>query len=329
MGKIDRKPKFNTIDNIIKYLNLLPNRDRNETIKGQWTFEYPPTISTATPFFAGYLGTIEPTDLAPTPEKNGYYKFSQGGEVSWLDGKYVYAGDELSVVFNSMAYQHAYKHIKIIDRTTNTVSETLTTSSNGIDRIYTLSKEPMDKSSTSLYINGVYRDDYFLSGNTIVLDYTPDEDSLITIKYFTLIPTADYATDYDKLRKMEEFYDSFTRSLSILTHMGEPLTYQGVYLYVQEDVITIPGITDLIAENLGDDPTKLVDLALMLLYGAGIASDASNALALLQDQVNNLVIPPQEINASLMPPENPLPGAQWFSLSTGTNYTYINNNWVE
>lgn len=57
----------------------------------------------------GYLGTILPTDVAPTPGKNGFYKFSTAGVVSWLTGTpTVSAGDQVSVVFTDPDYTYTW-----------------------------------------------------------------------------------------------------------------------------------------------------------------------------------------------------------------------------
>lgn len=266
MGKIDRKPKFNTIDNIIKYINQIPNRDRDELIKGLWTFEQLPNVGVngENPFFAGFLGAIHPYATKPTPGKNGYYKFSDNGHVTWLNDQYVHAGDEVSVVYSLHTGIHTYTLIKIIDRTSNIVTDILTEDSDGLTTIYSLSALPMDVKSSSLYINGVYRDDFYFSHDKIILSFIPEAGSRITIKYYTVVPTSEFESDYAKLIRFERFYKSFVMSIDVITLQGDPITHHGEYIYIDAEHITIQGIADLIASNIDDQQEKLVDLRLML-----------------------------------------------------------------
>lgn len=358
MGKIDRKPKYDTVDNIIKYINQLPNRDRDETIKGLWTFEQLPNVGVDAehPFFAGYLGSLLPSDAAPEPGKSGYYKFSSEGPVAWLDDRYAHASDEVSVSYNSTTGVHTYTFIKIVDRSTKIITDILTESSDGVKVMYPLSAIPMGIESSFLYINGVYRDNFYFTGQNVVLPYVPEEDSRITIKYYTVIPTSEEASDYDRLLKLEQFYRTFMMSLDLLTHLGEPVTYLGEYLYVDATMININGLAGLIAEDIYDDTEKLINLALLLevmltkeslinkatdlsdpnniTYPTTKAIDDSNLSILniiggLQDQINNIPSQPQTYYYSETPPPSPQDGIKWMNLNTGVLLTYTDGVFIE
>ncbi|MGB4439297.1 MAG: hypothetical protein WBJ13_08775, partial [Sedimentibacter sp.] len=67
---------------------------------------------------AGTLGTIKPTDPAPTPARNGNYTFSIGGtKPAWLIAEAgittVKAGDGVAVVYNSVGGTYTYTHVNI------------------------------------------------------------------------------------------------------------------------------------------------------------------------------------------------------------------------
>ncbi len=70
-------------------------------------------------------------------------------------------------------------------------------------------------------------------------------------------------------------------------------------------------ITTIIAKTTEDDQSLLVDLKLFNEQGGGVPSSSPS------------------VTSSPTEPLGAKNGAQWFSLLTGTNYTYINNNWVE
>lgn len=72
---------------------------------------------TAAVLSAGYLGTIKPTDAAPTPARNGNYTFSIGGnKPAWLTAEAgvttVKAGDGVAVVYTAPS-TYTYTHVNM------------------------------------------------------------------------------------------------------------------------------------------------------------------------------------------------------------------------
>ena len=68
----------------------------------------------------GSLGSIKPTDAAPTPARNGNYTFSIGGDKpAWLTAEAgvttVKAGDGVAVVYTEPS-EYVYTHIDVNDR---------------------------------------------------------------------------------------------------------------------------------------------------------------------------------------------------------------------
>lgn len=184
-----------------------------------------------------YLGVITDETSAPTPHRNGYYKFAIERDVLWLTGNpHVYPGDELYIAYNSSTSQHQYNYIRITDRISKSVTDVLETNSDGIKTHYSLSDYPVDSNTLFVFINGLLREDIILAGKDIILPFVPVEGSRIIAKYFTTLPVADYAADYYKITLLMSFFNAFVITNKILMHDGELVTHNGEYIEVDINV---------------------------------------------------------------------------------------------
>lgn len=99
--------------------------------------------------------------------------------------------------------------------------------------MYTLSALPLDVVSSSLYINGLYREGFYFAGQTVILPYAPSLGSKITIKYFTKVPLAnENPISNAEIQKLSEFYDAYLLTFDILTEDGDIVTHLGKMIQV-------------------------------------------------------------------------------------------------
>jgi len=122
-NKVDKDPNRSLIllSDVDKLANLSGNNTGDQDLSALSTKAEVAAIS------GGQLGTLNYNSVAPTPGKNGYYIFSNGGiTLSWLGGITVKGGDTVTVLFTTPS-TYDYTYIDTHDRV-STLPQTLLTS---------------------------------------------------------------------------------------------------------------------------------------------------------------------------------------------------------
>lgn len=138
---------------------------------------------TAAVLSAGYLGTINPTDAAPTPAKSGKYEFSIGGnKPAWLTAEAgittVKAGDGVAVVYDGVS-SYIYTHIDISSHFTE-ITKTYASSygflptSTGLENKIALQAALDEGGHIFVSVPGIYEiDNTVFIGDNTTLEFCP------------------------------------------------------------------------------------------------------------------------------------------------------------
>lgn len=118
-------------------------------------------------------------------------------------------------------------NIRFIDRL---IEEDLSYFCDGERHSFVLQRAPESKDKIFLFLNGLYRNDYELSGNEVIFPFSPLEGSILVIKY--LVGGETLPSDPSMMERMLSFIDAFIRTENILTHNYDVVTYYGNYIEV-------------------------------------------------------------------------------------------------
>jgi hypothetical protein len=114
----------------------------------------------------GYLGTIDDVVApAPTPRKNGWYKFSVNGNVTWItiETIAVKIGDEVSVEYTSNPPTHTYTYINRSLELTDAIDTTSSVTAASATAVKTLNTNKVERTFLNvddfvIPIDKIYRD---------------------------------------------------------------------------------------------------------------------------------------------------------------------------